>query len=656
MCGIAGILNSRRSPQATETLLREMISLLRHRGPDACGIYLDPQVGLGHARLSIIGIDGGNQPIGNEAGDLWIVFNGEIFNYIELRQELLAKGYRFATETDTEVLLCLYAEFGAQCLHRLNGQFAFAIWDVRRQELFLARDRVGIRPLFYRHDRRKFVFASEIKALFADREIDRAIDPHSLEQIFTFWGNIAPQTIFRGIRELPPGSWMRVKNGRCEVQSYWQVPFFPRGEERWRGSVDEAAEELRALLKDAVRLRLRADVPVGAYLSGGLDSSIITALIFKYFNRELRTFSLGFQESHFDETTFQKEMADFLGVHQHRLLIDNEAIGDHLSETLWHCEKPLLRTAPIPLFLLSELVRMNGFKVVLTGEGADEVFGGYNIFKEAKVRRYWQKNPASTRRPLLLERLYPYIFSSPSRTRPFLQQFFSVTGDCSDPFFSHRVRWENSRKNMTLFSPQLLAELQGSNPYAAVLERLPADFATGEPLAQAQCLEIETFLSNYLLSSQGDRVGMAHSIELRMPFLDYRIIEFGMRLPAHWKIRGLNEKYLLKRAFRDLIPPNIVNRPKKPYRAPIHTVLLSGKHDYVREALSEPALQRSGLFDAAKVPYLLRRLAGEKSQGEFQNMALIGILSTQIIHRRFITDFPAFIQPAVPDKVIRNYS
>ncbi len=656
MCGIAGILNPRCSPQATETLLRKMISLLHHRGPDASGIYLDPQIGLGHARLSIIGIDGGNQPIGNAEGDLWIVFNGEIFNYIELRKELLSKGYRFATETDTEVLLHLYEEFGVQCLQRLNGQFAFAIWDARREELFLARDRVGIRPLFYWHDREKFVFASEIKAIFADREIDRAIDPHSLEQIFTFWGNIAPQTFFCGVRELPPGSWMRVKNGQCEVQSFWQVPLSPPGEEGWRGTIDEAAEELRALLMDAIRLRLRADVPVGAYLSGGLDSSIISAVIHKYFNRELRTFSLGFQESQFDETTFQKEMADFLGVQQQRILVDNKAIGDNLTETLWHCEKPLLRTSPVPLFLLSELVRQSDFKVVLTGEGADEVFGGYNIFKEAKVRRYWQKNPDSTRRPLLLERLYPYIFSAPSRTRPFLQQFFAVREDGNDPFFSHRVRWENSRKNMTLFSPQLLAELQGSNPYAALMERLPADFAAGEPMAQAQCLEIETFLSNYLLSSQGDRVGMAHSIELRMPFLDYRIIEFGMRLPAHWKIRGLNEKYLLKKAFHDLVPANIVKRAKKPYRAPIHSVFLSGKHDYVREVLSESALRRSGLFDAAKIPYLLQRLAGEKVQSEFQNMALIGILSTQIIYRRFITDFPAFIQPAVPDKIIRNHS
>ncbi len=655
MCGIAGILNPRKSPQGTETLLRQMISLLRHRGPDACGIYLDPQIGLGHCRLSIIGIDGGNQPIGNEAGDLWIVFNGEIFNYIELRDELLAKGHRFTNQNRYRSSAAPLCRNGARpACPRLNGQFAFAIWDARREELFLARDRVGIRPLFYWHDRDKLVFASEIKALFADRQIPREIDPQALGEVFTFWGNIPPRTIFRDIRELPPGSYMTVKKGILSVQSFWQLPAFTP-EEAWQGTFAEAAEELRALLTDAIRLRLRADVPVGAYLSGGLDSSIITALISRQFNHQLRTFSMGFRESRFDESAFQQEMAEHLGVRQQRLEIDNEAIGNHLSDVLWHCEKPLLRTSPIPLYLLSRLVRQNDFKVVLTGEGADEVFGGYNIFKEAKIRRFWLKNPASRLRPLLLERLYPYIFTQPSRTRAFLQQFFAAgAGTAGDPFFSHRVRWENSRKNTTLFSPQILEALHGADPFMALQARLPAAFAARDHLSQAQFLEIETFLSNYLLSSQGDRVGMAHSVELRMPFLDYRVIEFGMRLPARWKIRGLNEKYILKRAFGEDLPVAIGKRPKQPYRAPIHTVFLSGKHDYVREMMSESALKHSGLFDAAKVPYLLKRLAGEGGQSEFQNMALIGILSTQILYRQFVSDFPSAIQPVIPDKIIRQ--
>ncbi|MFA5514984.1 MAG: asparagine synthase (glutamine-hydrolyzing) [Desulfuromonadales bacterium] len=654
MCGIAGILQPQRTQPATEILLRRMITLLRHRGPDACGIYLDRHIGLAHCRLSIIGIDGGNQPIGNESGDLWIVFNGEIFNYIELRSELLAQGHRFATETDSEVLLHLYEEWGDDCLQRLNGQFAFAIWDARREELFLARDRVGIRPLFYWREPGKLLFASEIKALFADREIPREIDPRALEEIFTFWGNLPPATIFRGVRELPPGSFLRVTNKSCVEKRFWRTPLFAP-EERWRGSFAEAAEELRRLLVDAIRLRLRADVPVGAYLSGGLDSSIITALISHHFNREVRTFSMGFGESGYDESRFQTDIAAHLGVRQQRLEIDNAAIGRHLAEVLWHCEKPLLRSSPVPLYLLSGLVRDHGYKVVLSGEGADEVFGGYNIFREAKVRRFWLKNPGSMFRPLLLERLYPYIFTHPARSRSYLRRFFAPQEDAArDPFFSHRVRWENSRKNTTFFSPALQDNSRADSLFAQLAASLPENFAGSDTLAQAQFLEIETFLANYLLSTQGDRVGMAHSVEMRMPFLDHRLIEFGMRLPAHWKIRGMNEKYILKRAFGDMIPAEIVSRPKQPYRAPIHTVILSGRHDYVREMLSEAALLRSGLFDAAKVPYLLKRLSSGKNGCEFQNMALIGILSTQILHQRFVADFPLSIPLAQPDRIIRK--
>ena len=402
MCGIAGILNLSADEPPGLDQIAAMISPLRHRGPDQSGVYLDDAVALGNLRLSIIGVGDGIQPICNETGKLWIVYNGEAFNYIELKAGLAKKGHRFATGTDTEVLLHLYEEYGAGCLALINGQFALAIWDSEKRELFLARDRVGIRPLYYALSAGRLVFASEIKAILA---VDgaRDLDLEALSQVFTFWTTLPGRTVFRGVRELPPGHFMLVRDSRTDPEPYWRIPFYPP-EERER-SLEDAAEELRELLDDAVRLRLRADVPVGAYLSGGLDSSIIATLISRNCESHLKTFSLGFQASPFDETPFQLDLIRHLRTDNRQVTIANAQIREFFPETLWHCEIPLLRTAPVPMFLLSQLVRSEGYKVVLSGEGADEILGGYNIFKEAKIREHWARQPGSARRPLVLERL-----------------------------------------------------------------------------------------------------------------------------------------------------------------------------------------------------------------------------------------------------------
>jgi len=658
LCGIAGIY----SPDTTtnsEPLVARMITLLRHRGPDETGIYTDRDICLGHARLSILGLETGTQPIGNRDETLWIVYNGEAFNYIELKEDLVAKGYTFATGTDTEVVLALYEEYGAGCLEKINGQFAFAIWDTRKKELFLARDRVGIRPLFYTNHNGKFSFASEIKAIFADPRVSRQIDPEALSQVFTFWTTITPKTAFRNIYELPPGHFMTVsKNGMSAPQAFWRIPGYSP-EERWQGTFDEAREELKGLLKDAVRLRLRADVPVGAYLSGGLDSSILTALIANNFNNHLRTFSLSFQESPFDESEYQKEMVRYLGTEHSEVRVTNQQVKENFTQVIWQCEKPLLRTGPVPLFSLSKLVRDGRFKVVLTGEGADEVFGGYNIYKEAKLRRFWARQPESKWRPLLVERLYPYIFKDPSRARMFLQQFFSVKAeDLDDPFFSHQVRWRNSGKNRSFFSADLQAGLSGFDPFLLLAERLPKSFTALDSFSKAQFLEMDIFLSNYLLSSQGDRVGMGNSIELRLPFLDYRVIKFAAKLPAKWKIKGLNEKHILKETFRDLVPAKICYRPKQPYRAPIREAFPTDEPgSYINELLSEGVVSRFGYFDPKKVNLLSKKFHSTSTQAanEVQNMALIGILSTQLLHQQYIEDFrPEGIEPTEPDRVVRN--
>jgi asparagine synthase (glutamine-hydrolysing) len=649
MCGIAGIYNV--GPESG-VLVSRMISILRHRGPDETGLYLDDHMAMGHTRLSIVGLGDGTQPISNEDGTLWTVYNGEIFNYPELKADLEEKGHIFRTGTDTEILVHIYEEYGPACLQRLNGQFAFAIWDSVKEELFLARDRVGIRPLHYCSAGGKFLFASEIKALFLDPSAPREIDLQALSQVFTLWTTLTPKTIFKDVYELPPGHFMLLKQGRIVRQEpFWTIPYYPP-EAQGPGSFAEAVEEIRELLLDAIRIRLRADVPVGAYLSGGLDSSIITSLISGNFNNNLRTFSIGFKEEAFDETPFQQMMVKHLGTDHSHLMIDNSDIRENFPAVVHQCEKPLLRTAPVPMYLLSRLVRENNFKVVLTGEGADEVFAGYNIFKEAKVREFWSRNPDSRFRPLLLERLYPYIFKNPSRGRSYLQKFFSVNRDgARDPLFSHHIRWGNTGKNSMFFSDSVMEELSSYSPEEEVLKNLPAGFSERDILSRAQFLEMEIFLSNYLLSSQGDRVAMGNSLELRVPFLDFRVIEFAMKLPPSWKLKVLKEKYILKKTFGKLIPEEIVKRPKHPYRAPIRDVFFGVGKGYAHDFLSEEYLKKTGYFDPMKTGRLVNRFIKDDRfvESETQNMALTGILSTQILHEQFIENFDS--SSVTPHKV-----
>jgi asparagine synthase (glutamine-hydrolysing) len=634
-----------------------MISPLQYRGPDESGVYLDDGVALGHLRLSIIGLDGGTQPIGNENGKLWIVYNGEAFNYVELKQDLLAKGHRFTTQTDTEVILHLYEEYGTGCLERINGQFAMAIWDSEKKELFLARDRIGIRPLYYAHSGGRFLFASEIKAILA---VDgaRPLDIEALSQVFVFWTTLPGRTVFTGIRELPPGHFMLVsKDGNYSPTRYWRIPFH-LPDESSAVSIADSADQLRELLTDAVRLRLRADVPVGSYLSGGLDSSIISVLISRHCQSLLKTFSLGFETGPFDESLFQQELIDFIRTDNRRVTISNTQIRSLFPQTIWHCERPLVRTSPVPMFMLSKLVRSEGYKVVLSGEGADEILGGYNIFKEAKIRQYWGRQPDSLRRPRLLERLYPYIFNSAFRGRSFLQDFFAVNPEqLDDPFFSHVIRWQGGRRNLGFLSEEAVASLSSYDPLAELAGWLPENFSRRDLLSRAQMLEMEIFLANFLLSSQGDRVGMAHSVEMRHPFLDYRVIDLAFRLPANWKIRGLEEKYLLKRAFRGVIPENIVKRPKQPYRAPIKELFAADAPlDYVDDLLSEERLKETGYFNTSKVSRLYAKFRNEPHfSSEFQNMALLGVLSTQILHQQFVSGNPFRATAQLqPDRVIHR--
>ncbi len=640
MCGIAGMFNRSAKQAVAESDMRQMLSLLRHRGPDEFGILLDREVGLGNARLSIIDLGGGSQPIANEDETLWIVFNGEIFNYVELRPELEARGHRFRTSSDTEVIVHLFEEYGTGCFERMNGQWAIAIWDTRQRRLLLARDRLGVRPLFYTQAEDSLIFASEIKSILGDQRVRAEIDPAVVEQIFKFWSPLSPRTVFRGINELPPGHFLMADQNSLKIEQYWENQFPLDGAAASERSMDETVEEFRALLIDACQVRLRADVPVGAYLSGGLDSSAIASVIRRHTSNKLVTFSIAFTDQKFDESQFQQKMAAHLGTDHHVIKATHADIGHAFPDVIWHTEIPIMRTSPAPMFLLSKLVRQTGFKVVLTGEGADEFLAGYDIFKEAKVRRFWAQQPQSKIRPLLLKRLYPDISGLSQSNLEFLAAFFGEgLTEVDSPWYSHSVRWRNNRRTRRFLDDSVLAagETRQLDQLAAAL---PANFKRWAPLARAQFLEITIFLSQYLLSSQGDRMGMAHSIEGRFPFLDYRLVEFSNALDPRMKLRCLREKYLLKRAAQPWLPDIIRERPKRPYRAPVHRSFFNdATPDYVRELLAPAAIKESGLFKAGPIEQLINKIQGGSPVGETDDMALAGILSTQLVYQQFVKNF-----------------
>jgi len=634
MCGIVGVCDLSGARPVEESTLRSMLGTIRHRGPDQFGIYLDDHVGLGNARLSIIDLSTGQQPIANEDGSLWIVFNGEVFNHPELRLDLESRGHRFSTTCDTEVVLHAYEEYGPDCLSRFNGQFAMAIWDSRDRTLFMARDRLGVRPLFYAEADGALVFGSEIKAILAGPGITASPDPLALDQIFTFWSTLSPRTFFRGITELPPGHFMLVRDGRITLERYWEMTFPEDGGVPQRPT-QEYAGELRDLLIDAARIRLRADVPVGAYLSGGLDSSTVTAIIRSQTTNPLETFSIAFSDADYDESGFQTTMAEALGTQHHVVHATHADIGEVFPEVTWHAETPLMRTSPAPMFLLSGLVRDNHFKVVLSGEGADEVMAGYDIFREAKIRRFWAGQPESKSRPALLNRIYPWM---PAATgSDYVKAFFGLgLTDVDSRDYSHALRWRTTARAKRFFSEDMRqAAAAGGGDLTPFY---PDAFDSWGPLQQAQYLETTILLSQYLLSSQGDRMAMAHSVEGRFPFLDHRVVEFGNRLPPSLKLNGLTEKYLLKEVSREWLPASISDRPKQPYRAPIHRAFFNdAPPDYVEELLSTSAIKQSGYFNPNAVDQLVAKLKRGLPLGETDDMALAGIVSTQLVDRQFVS-------------------
>jgi asparagine synthase (glutamine-hydrolysing) len=641
MCGIAGIHFDDGVTVAEEEHLRRMIGALGHRGPDGEGYLRRPGIGLGHARLSVIDLVGGAQPIQNEDGSVWVVFNGEIFNYLELRQTLVAAGHRFATASDTEVIVHLYEEHGDAFLERLNGQFAFALWDGRRRRLLLCRDRAGILPLYWCRvaggvrSNPAIVFASEAKALFASGLVTARPDADGIDEVWTFWGPVAPRTVFQDVHQVCPGELVVITGAEVQHRRYWAWSFPPDGEHR-RASVDSVSDELAALLGDATEKRLRADVPVGAYLSGGLDSSALIALLHRSIAASLHTFSIGFDDPVLDETAHQREVVDRFGTSHHHLQCTAAAIALTFPGVIHHTESPTLRSAPAPMRLLSQSAHAAGLKVVLTGEGADEVLGGYDIFKEAKVRRFWAVNRDSLWRPRLLKRLYPYLELGSAAGERYVRDFFGQgLADRDDAFFSHEPRWKTTAQCKLFWSAEF-AERVTHDARERLRASLPAEFVRWHPFNRAEYLEAVTLLPGYLLSTQGDRMLMASSVEGRFPYLDHRLIAFANELHPTAKMPVLREKQLLRKAMQGVLPQATLCRRKLPYRAPDAAAFLGPQSpDYVADLTGAEALKRFGYFDPDRTGQLIRKLRRSRAPSVRDNMAFMGILSTQIWHKEF---------------------
>ena len=632
MCGVAGIVGSGGAPVDVAALAR-MAAALRHRGPDGAGVFADGSAGLAHARLAIIDRAGGAQPMHSADGRFVIAYNGEAYGHAELRRRLEARGHRFRARCDTEVVLAGFAEWGEGVLDRLNGEFAFAVWDRMHRALFLARDRFGVRPLYHAEAAAGLCFASEPAALFASGLVRAEPDPRGLDEVFTFWGARAPRTVFRSVLQLPPGGCAWWRDGALRVRRWWAPDYPDAGDDGGHEPADALAA-LDVRMRAAVVTRLEADVPVGAYLSGGLDSSAVCAVASPAVSHRLRTLSVTFDEAALDEAAFQQRVAGALGTAHRASPVSAAALAAAFPDAVRHAATPLTRTAAAPMYLLARLAREQGIPVVLTGEGADELFLGYDLFREAAVRRFCLRRPGSPAREALFARLYPWAAGTRGE---FWRRWFLAADDVDDPLFSHLPRFLLTRRIRDFYTADVRAELAGFDPLEALRDELPGRFGRWAPAHRAAYLELVTLLEPYLLSSQGDRMSMAHAVEGRYPYLDPRVWQLAASLPVRAKLAGLREKAILRRWAAPLLPPAVLGRSKQPYRAPGAAAFLGpDAPEWVEEALDPASLRRSGWWEPRAVAGLVARCRAGRATGTREAQALAAILSTQLWHRAYV--------------------
>ena len=628
MSGIAGIARHVPTGVSLDSLGR-MAAAIRHRGPDGYGFYSGTKVGLAHVRLDAMDGREAAQPLANEDGQIILTSTCEVFNHPELRHELEERGHVFRTQSHAEVLVHGYEEWGADVLQRLDGQFAFAIYDRNRETLFLARDRFGVRPLFYAQRNGDLFFGSEIKAILASGEIDPSLDPRGLDEVLRLGAARPPRTPFSGIAALEPGTYGLWKDGALWIRHYYELDY----PEALAEPLD-VIEQLDEIMLRSVGMRLRADVPVGAYLSGGLDSSITASLARSASRHALRSFSVTYGVPELDESQNQREVARTVGSVHTADVVGMDTIAKSFPDVLWHTETPLLRITAALMYHLAEVTRESGVKVVVAGDGADEIFLGNDLFKEASVRRFCLRRPGSVSRQRLFDRIQrgapaPQTLESSART-------LLDAALPSDPLFSHLPRFLSSRID-EFYTDDFKSGLGGIDVIGELRASLPTRFFGWSPLNQAAYLEMTTRLSPYILSSLGDRMTMAHGVEGRYPFLDHRLFEFAAALPTGSRLRGLHEKEILRRWASRILPSKLKLDRKPSYRAPsAQSFFLSSAPSWIGDHLTPEALRRVGIFSPAAVGGLVRRCQIGLSPALGENQAIVGVLSTQLWHHQFM--------------------
>ena len=625
MCGIAGIFEYEGRKGIDKAILPDMLSAIEHRGPDDQGVLFSGNLAMGMQRLSIIDLAGGKQPISSEDGKITIVFNGEIYNYRELQQVLRSRGHKLSTSSDTEVIVHLYEDMGEDCVNELRGMFAFAIWDSARQRLFIARDRLGIKPLYYMSQNGSLIFGSEIKSILAHPKVVSSLNVQGLGHYISLKYVPAPETMFSGIYALPPGHLMTCDRNGFMVRPYWDLSFAEN--KKSRETEEACAEQLEALLRESVRLHLVSDVPFGAFLSGGLDSSVVVALMQQIMNVPVKTFSVGFRgggSEAFSELPYARLVADRFETDHHEIYVTPNDLMDLAEKVVWHLDQPIADNACVASYMVSRLAAQH-VKMVLTGEGGDELFAGYARYAGERLASVFQFLPAQAR---------SMAFGAAQQLPGLRRLKIGLSAFCQPDELTRMTSWfplfDRSRKRR-LLTEQLFEELR--DPYGVEVFREQLDGAdTKEWLGRMLYVDTKLWLPDDLLA-RGDKTSMAASLEGRVPLLDHKLVEFAASLPADMKIKGLARKYLLRKVARKWLPREVIDRKKKGFPMPFSLWFRKECRSFVHDLLSPDTVKRRGLFNSDYIQSLLREHdVGTADHGQL----LWGLISVELWHRAFL--------------------
>lgn len=634
MCGIAGYLHHEQQRPVNRVLVSSMLEAIGHRGPDDQGIYCTRNVGIGVRRLSIIDLDGGHQPISNEDASCWVAYNGEIYNFLSLRDDLIARGHRFKTLCDTEVIVHAYEEYGLDFVQHFNGMFAFALWDSNRQRLVLARDRIGIKPLYYAETDRSLIFASEVKSILRYPGFRSAANPNSLDNLLTFEYNPDQDSLFLNVKKVPAGNLAIVERGALRLQRYWDL----KGPSGPLPTPAEAVAGVRDNLTQAVSSHLMSDVPLGVFLSGGMDSSSIVALMSQMHTGAIKTFSIGFSDGEeYNELEFARQVAQHFHTDHHEYVLEPQVV-DTIPDLIWHLEEPIADEAALPLYHLSSMAKEH-VKVVLVGDGGDETFAGYNrYFVYQQVGLY-------TRLPRLLRKglVEPMVGALPPQAGNGLaatltrraKKLVEVAYQPEEIRFSTWNRVLSEEAKAQLYSKEYRGVLDGSRPFERHRQAF-ADSMYNDPISRSQYVDIKTYLVDCLLL-KSDKVTSAFSLECRVPFLDGPLLEYVMSLPAHYKYHGQQTKSILREAMRGVLPDSIRLRKKQGFILPFGRWFKNGLLEFAREILLDTRSRQRGYFDSAG---LERLLSGKQGMDDRWARAIYALITFEFWNRMFI-DRPA---------------